>query len=65
MKKPNYVEPAIGWNTEDNAAGVIKYGVANYEPRKSAAKIAAPVRPPLPLPVPDELVPEGEPLLLM
>ena len=30
MKKPAYVEPAIGWNTEDNNAGVIKYGVANY-----------------------------------
>ena len=29
MKKPAYVEPAIGWNTEDERAGVIKYGVAN------------------------------------
>ena len=31
---------------EDNAAGVVKYGVANYEPRKTAA---APVRPPQPV----------------
>ncbi len=35
MNKPKYVEPAIGWNDEDDKAGVIKYGVANFEPRKS------------------------------
>ena len=45
-----YVEPAIGWNTEDNKAGVIKFGVADYEPRKSSAKIIAPTRPALPPP---------------
>ena len=57
MAKPAYSEPAIGWNQEDDAAGVVKYGVANYEPaRKSAAALVrppqpalclAPVRPPL------------------
>ena len=36
MLKPGYSEPAIGWNSEDNKSGVIKYGVANYEPRKRA-----------------------------
>ena len=42
---------AIGWNTEDNNAGVIKYGVvADYEPRKSTARITAPSRPALPAP---------------
>ena len=44
------MEPAIGWNMEDTAAGVIKYGVADYEPRKSAARITAPARPALPAP---------------
>ena len=48
--KPGYSEPAIGWNSEDNKSGVIKYGVANYEPRKSVAKIMAPARPALPAP---------------
>ena len=24
MNKPNYVEPAVGWNCEDNHVGVIK-----------------------------------------
>ena len=50
MNKPAYVEPAIGWTTEDNVAGVIKYGVADYEPRKSVAQIKAPTRPALPPP---------------
>ena len=45
MKKPNYSEPAIGWNQEDMKTGVIEYGVANYEPRQSAAPITAPIRP--------------------
>ena len=44
--KPAYSEPAIGWNQEDDAAGVVKYGVANYEPARKSA--AAPVRPPQP-----------------
>ena len=34
--------PAIGWNIEDNVAAVIRYGVADYEPRKSTVKIVAP-----------------------
>ena len=63
MNKPAYVEPAIGWNTEDNNAGVIKYGVADYEPRRSAAKITAPTRPALP--APPEPPQDGLPLLLM
>ena len=63
MLKPGYSEPAIGWNSEDNKSGVIKYGVANYEPRKSIAKIAAPVRPALPAPVP--LQEDDSTLLLM
>ena len=46
MAKPAYSEPAIGWNQEDDAAGVVKYGVANYEPARKSA--AAPVRPPQP-----------------
>ena len=63
MKKPAYVEPAIGWNTEDNHAGVIKYGVADYQPRKSAARITAPTRPALP--APPSPPQEGSPLMLM
>ena len=39
-----------GWNQEDMAAGVIKYGVANYEPRRSSACITKPTRPALPAP---------------
>jgi hypothetical protein len=30
MRKPGYSEPAVGWNEDDNAAGVVKYGVAHY-----------------------------------
>ena len=48
MAKPAYSEPAIGWNHEDDAAGVVKYGVANYEPaRKSAAALVRPPQPAL------------------
>ena len=71
MKKPAYVEPAIGWNTEDDKAGVIKYGVANYEPIKHGTKITTPTRLALPAPPepPSELcalpVPDPELLLLM
>ena len=32
MKKPNYTEPLVGWNDEDNKAGLKKYGVTHYEP---------------------------------
>ena len=46
MAQPAYSEPAIGWNQEDDDAGVVKYGVANYEPARKSA--AAPVRPPQP-----------------
>ena len=44
MKKPNYAEPAIGWNADDAKSGVEKYGVANYEPLKSYVKIDKPRR---------------------
>ena len=50
LPQPAYAEPAIGWNTEDNKAGVIKYGVADYEPRTSKAPIRTPTRPALPAP---------------
>ena len=50
-RSPAYAEPAIGWNTEDNKAGVIKYGVADYEPRTSKAPIRTPTRPALPAPL--------------
>ena len=62
-----YVEPAIGWNTEDNQAGVINYGVADYEPRKSAAAISitAPARPALPAPpAPPQEGSEAAPMLM-
>ncbi len=67
MNKPAYVEPAIGWNTEDDRAGVIKYGVADYEPRKSVAKITAPIRPMIrpALPPPPEPPHKYGPTLLM
>ena len=67
MAKPAYSEPAIGWNQEDDAAGVVKYGVANYEPARKSA--AAPVRPPQPalsllLPVRPPLDHDEMPLLM-
>ena len=73
MNKPNYVEPAVGWNCEDNHVGVIKYGVADYEPRKNSTPISAPKRPELLQPWPendplqlqlDDTV-DGQPLMLM
>ena len=47
MNKPKYVEPAVGWNSEHEKSGVVKFGVADYEPRKSTAKVCAPTRPAL------------------
>ena len=32
MKRPNYVETAVGWNDEDKQTGLSKYGVTHYEP---------------------------------
>jgi hypothetical protein len=64
MKKPNYVEPAIGWNNEDEKSGVTKYGVAHYEPLKLKAKVTAPARPALPPPS-DGPQDEQEPLLAL
>ena len=60
MKKPNYIEPAIGWNEEDDKTGVQKYGMVHYAPRVSVAPIVAPTRPAL-LP-PAEPPQEDEPL---
>lgn len=34
VRQPQYSEPAVGWNTEDEKSGVTKYGVAHYEPCK-------------------------------
>jgi len=42
VKKPTYVEPAIGWNDEDFNSGVTKFGVANYE-STATLKVKAPV----------------------
>jgi hypothetical protein len=47
MNKPNCVEPAVGWNCEDNHVGVIKYGVADYEPRTKSTPISTTKRPEL------------------
>ena len=44
MNKPKYVEPAVGWNTEDEKSGVVKYGVAEYTPA-GHLKVQTPVRP--------------------
>ena len=68
MNKAKYVEPAIGWNCEDDHVGVIKYGVAHYEPRKNSAPISAPNRPALPPQEPLQLQLEdqdGQLLMLM
>jgi len=71
MNKPNYVEPAVGWNCEDNHVGVIKYGVADYEPRKNSTPISAPKRPELLQPWPEDeplqlqLDQDGEQLMLL
>lgn len=32
LRNPNYTEPAVGWNEEDEKTGLLKYGVAHYEP---------------------------------
>ena len=53
MKKPNYVETAVGWNDEDKQTGLSKYGVTNYEPA-AIKRIPMPIRPPVPLFEPEE-----------
>ena len=51
MKNPQYTEPAIGWNEEDDATGVTKFGVTNYE-GTAKLKVKAPTQRPKPsLPV--------------
>jgi hypothetical protein len=71
MNKPNYMEPAVGWNCEDNHVGVIKYGVADYEPRKNSTPISAPNRPALLQPWPEDeplqlqLDEDGQPLMML
>ena len=46
MKKPNYIEPAVGWNYEDQKTGLVKYGLTHWEPAE-VKTIPAPVRPPV------------------
>jgi hypothetical protein len=65
MKEPAYSEPAIGWNTDDEKAGVVSFGVANYASTQ-ALKVKAPHRPMLmPPPVPVELEADEPTLFLM
>jgi hypothetical protein len=45
MKKPDYTEPALGWNAEDFKVGLIKFGVAEYS-APTKVNIEAPLRPP-------------------
>eukprot|EP00966_Prymnesium_polylepis_P134223 3102483-Prymnesium_polylepis.1 len=53
-KKPNYSEPAVGWNDKDFHSGVAKYGVANYE-GTAQLKVKAPTqRPPALMPPEDQ-----------
>ena len=49
-KKPDYSEPAIGWNEDDFHAGVTSFGVSNYESTQKL-KVLAPFRPTLMPPV--------------
>lgn len=46
-KKPNYTEPAVGWNDEDFNTGVTKFGVANYEGTEKLKVKQLPQRPAL------------------
>ena len=46
MKKPNYFEPAVGWNCEDQKTGLVKYGLTHWEPAE-VKTIPAPVHPPV------------------
>ena len=64
MKKPNYVEPAIGWNDEDFHTGVTKFGVANYE-GTAKLKVMAPAHRPALMPPPQTEAMEVEPQLLL
>ena len=45
-RKPNYIEPAVGWNYEDQKTGLVKYGLTHWEPAE-VKTIPAPVRPPV------------------
>eukprot|EP00966_Prymnesium_polylepis_P179620 4158961-Prymnesium_polylepis.1 len=63
MKKPNYVEPAIGWNDEDFQTGVTKFGVANYE-GTAKLKVKAPAQRPALMPPPQAEAMEDEPMQL-
>ena len=44
MKKPNYVETAVGWNDEDKQTGLSKYVVEHYAP-PVVKSIPMPIRP--------------------
>ena len=60
VKQPNYSEPAVGWNDEDDRSGVIKYGVANYEGTANLTVKAPNARPSL-IPPPE---PQQEEMLM-
>ena len=30
MKKPAYVEPAVGWNDDELKSGITKFGIVNH-----------------------------------
>ena len=47
MKKPNYTEPMVGWNDEDELTGLVKYGVTHYDEPSTIKKIPCPIRPPV------------------
>lgn len=47
LKKPNYSEPVVGWNQEDDNSGVTTFGVANYEGTKKLKVKAPATRPSL------------------
>ncbi|KAL1496576.1 hypothetical protein AB1Y20_014181 [Prymnesium parvum] len=48
MRKVGYSEPAVGWNDNDEEAGVTKYGVCHYDGAKKVAAVQRPSAPALP-----------------
>ena len=63
-KKPNYTEPAVGWNEEDDKVGVTAFGVSHYESTAKLHVKAPPVRPPVEFLLGAEPPDEDERLLL-
>ncbi len=67
-----HTEPRrAGHRGKANHVGVIKYGVADYEPRKKSTPISAPKRPELLQPWPEDeplqlqLDQDGQPLMML